>query len=58
MAMHMALCLREVWQHQTTPATGWVVGMAMWLTLFNLLLTLDESVYFILVLTKACSYQY
>ena len=42
----------------TTPANGWVVDKAMWLTLFNLLLSLDKLMYFILVLTKAYSYQY
>ena len=51
----LALCLREVWPHQTIPATGRVVGMAMWLTLFHLLLNLDGWVYFNLVLTKAYS---
>ena len=33
--LHLALCLWEVWKHQTTPAAGRVAGMVRWLTLFR-----------------------
>ena len=33
-----------VWQHQTTPATGWVAGMAVWLMLSRLQCSLDSSI--------------
>ena len=44
--VHWALCEQETWQHQTTPMTGRVVGMAMWLRRLHLLPSLNDLVKF------------
>ena len=38
--LHVVLCLPKVWQHQTTPVTGRVAGMATLLMLCHYLLLL------------------